>query len=56
MLQRNFAITLQLGSVAAVSLFSTQAASVPLAVLAVLFGVSMTQATQEFRRNAISAR
>ena len=47
--------TLQLGSLALVSLLSSTAPSLPLAVLAVLFGVSMTQATQEFRRNAVSA-
>ena len=39
---------LQLGSLAVVSLMSPAAASLPLAVLAVLFGVTMMQATRAF--------
>jgi signal transduction histidine kinase/CheY-like chemotaxis protein len=46
---------MQLGSLAAVSLLSTQARSLPLAVLAVLFGVTMTRATLEFRTTALRA-
>ena len=46
---------LQLGSLAAVSLLSPQAASMPLAVLALLYGVTMMRATLEFRRTALQA-
>jgi signal transduction histidine kinase/CheY-like chemotaxis protein len=46
---------MQLGSLAAVSLLSTPAHSVPLAVLALLFGVTMTRATLEFRTTALRA-
>ena len=46
---------MQLGSLAAVSLFSTQARSLPLAVLAVIFGVTMMRATLEFRLTALRA-
>ena len=46
---------MQLGSLAAVSLFSTQAYSLALAVLALLFGVTMTRATLEFRNTALRA-
>ncbi len=46
---------MQLGSLAAVSLWSSQAYSLPLAVLAVLFGVTMTRATLEFRTTALRA-
>ncbi|HSM20956.1 MAG TPA: ATP-binding protein [Rubrivivax sp.] len=40
---------LQLGSLVAVSLMPGPARSVPLAVLAVVFGITMLRATQEFR-------
>jgi signal transduction histidine kinase/CheY-like chemotaxis protein len=46
---------LQLGSLAAVSLLSTQARSIPLAVLAVMFGTTMARATLEFRSTALRA-
>jgi signal transduction histidine kinase/CheY-like chemotaxis protein len=54
---RSFVVltTLQLGSLAAVSLLSNQAQSTPLAVLAVLFGVTMMRATLEFRNTALRA-
>jgi signal transduction histidine kinase/CheY-like chemotaxis protein len=46
---------LQLGSLAAVSLLSTQAHSIPLAVLALMFGTTMARATLEFRSTALRA-
>ncbi len=46
---------MQLGSLAAVSLVSNQAHSIPLAVLALMFGVTMTRATLEFRNTALRA-
>ena len=46
---------LQLGSLAAVSLLSTRAHSIPLAVLALMFGVTMARATFEFRITALRA-
>ncbi len=46
---------LQLGSLAAVSLLSTQAHSIPLAVLSLMFGVTMARATLEFRTTALRA-
>ena len=46
---------LQLGSLIAVSLVSERVYSVPLAVLAVLFGVTMTKATREFRDIALKS-
>jgi signal transduction histidine kinase/CheY-like chemotaxis protein len=48
---RSFALlsALQLGSLVVVSLIPGRAASVPLAVLAVVFGVTMHRATREFR-------
>ena len=49
--RRSFALLsgLQLGSLVAVSLLPGPAQSVPLAVLAVVFGITMLRATQEFR-------
>lgn len=44
---------LQMGSLALVSLFSPAARSLPLAVLAVLYGVTMFGATREFRLTAL---
>ncbi|MEO5733716.1 MAG: ATP-binding protein [Rubrivivax sp.] len=41
-------LLMQLGSLTLVSLLSTQARSVPVAVLAVLFGITMWRATREF--------
>jgi len=46
---------MQLGSLAAVSLFVERAFSVPLAVLAVIFGVTMLRATREFRDTAMQS-
>ncbi len=40
---------LQMGSLCVVSAFSEQARSLPLAVLSVIFGITMVQATREFR-------
>ncbi|MCY7315016.1 MAG: response regulator [Rubrivivax sp.] len=47
--------TLQLGSLAAVSLFAPGAQSVAMAVLSTLYGVTMWRATREFRDTAIRA-
>ncbi len=57
MAQRSFLFlsTLQLVPVIVVSLFSTQAKSIPLAVLAVLFGYTMFCATREFGETAMAA-
>jgi len=44
---------MQLGSLAMVSLLSEQARSVPLAVMSLLFGITMIQATLEFRATAM---
>ncbi len=44
---------LQLGSLVAVSLLPGPAASIPLAVLAVVFGITMHRATQEFRSTTL---
>jgi signal transduction histidine kinase/CheY-like chemotaxis protein len=48
---RSFVILtgLQMGSLSTVSVFSEQARSLPLAVLSVIFGFTMVQATREFR-------
>jgi signal transduction histidine kinase/CheY-like chemotaxis protein len=46
---------MQLGSLAAVSLLSKQAHSIPLAVLALMFGATMARATLEFRTTALRA-
>jgi two-component system, sensor histidine kinase len=46
---------LQLGTLAAVCLLHPQARSLPLALLAVIFGVTMWRATTEFRRTAEGA-
>ena len=48
---KSFAILtfMQLGTLVAVSLFSDKVTSVPLAILAVIFGVTMYKASQEFR-------
>ena len=53
---RSFALlaTLQLGSLAAVSLAPGPANSTPLAVLAVLFGLTLARATGEFRKTTLS--
>jgi signal transduction histidine kinase len=40
---------LQMGSLCAVSIFSEYTRSLPLAVLSVIFGITMVQATREFR-------
>ena len=45
--------TLQLSSLVAVSLLPGPARSVPLAVLAVVFGITMHRATQEFRNTTL---
>ena len=57
MAQRSFLFlsTLQLAPLIVVSLFSTQAKSMPLAVLAVLFGYTMFCATREFGETAMAA-
>ena len=47
--------SMQLGSLAAVSLLSSRAESLPLAVLALLYGLTMTRATTEFRATALRA-
>ena len=54
---RSFALltTLQLGSVVIVCLLSGQASAYALAVLAVLFGVTMLRATREFRETTVRA-
>ncbi len=54
---RSFVIltALQMGSLASVSLFDAKVQSYPLAVLAVLFGLTMLRATREFRETASSA-
>ena len=44
---------LQLGSLAAVSLFIAQARSYPMAVLSVLFALTMVRATREFKATAV---
>jgi signal transduction histidine kinase/CheY-like chemotaxis protein len=44
---------MQLGSLIVVSLFAERALSVPLAVLAAIFGVTMVKATREFRDTAV---
>ncbi len=46
---------LQMGSLLAVSLFSENAASWPMAVLAVIFGGTMLRATREFRETTVRA-
>jgi len=46
---------MQLGSLVAVSLFSERAQSTGLAVMAVIFGVTMLKATREFRDTVIRA-
>ena len=48
-------MALQLGSLVAVSLLSLRVPSVPLAVLAVIFGVTMYKATREFRDVAMGS-
>jgi signal transduction histidine kinase/CheY-like chemotaxis protein len=48
-------VTLQLGSLVAVSLLSSQVPSMPLAVLALVFGVTMYKATREFRDVALGS-
>ncbi len=57
MVGRSFELlmTLQLGSLVVVSLFSTRVPSVPLAVLAVIFGVTMYKASREFRDVALGS-
>ncbi len=46
---------LQLGSLVAVSLFVEQARSIPMAVLSVLYGLTMMRATREFQGTAVRA-
>ena len=46
---------LQMGSLAAVSVFMDSARSYPMAVLSILFGVTMLHATREFRDTALRA-
>jgi signal transduction histidine kinase/CheY-like chemotaxis protein len=46
---------LQLGSLAAVSLFVEQARSFPMALLSVLYGLTMMRATREFQGTAVRA-
>ncbi len=57
MVGRSFELlmTLQLGALVAMSMFATPVASVPLAVLAVVFGVTMYKATREFRDVALGS-
>ncbi|HRD96012.1 MAG TPA: ATP-binding protein [Rubrivivax sp.] len=57
MVGRSFELlmTLQLGALVAMSLFATPVASVPLAVLAAVFGVTMYKATREFRDVALGS-
>ncbi len=50
-----FLTALQLGSLAVVSLLPGPAHSLPLALLAVLFGVTMVRATREFRDTTLDA-
>ena len=47
--------TLQLGALAAVSLFDERVRSIPLAVLALVYGLTMLRATREFRQIAVRA-
>ena len=47
-----FLTALQMGSLASVSLFDEQARSIPLAVLAIVFALTMLRATREFRESA----
>ncbi len=47
--------SLQLGSLAAVSLFLPQARSFPMAVLSVMYGLTMMRATREFQGTAVRA-
>ncbi|ODV10245.1 MAG: hybrid sensor histidine kinase/response regulator [Rubrivivax sp. SCN 70-15] len=46
---------LQLGALAVVSLFDDGVRSIPLAVLATIFGITMWLATREFRQTAVAA-
>ena len=46
---------LQLGSLATVSLFNEQARSFPMALLSVLYGLTMMRATREFQGTAVRA-
>jgi signal transduction histidine kinase/CheY-like chemotaxis protein len=46
---------LQLGSLAAVSLFAEQARSIPMALLSVMYGLTMMRATREFQSTAMRA-
>ena len=46
---------LQLGSLATVSLFNEQARSYPMALLSVLYGLTMMRATREFQGTAVRA-
>jgi signal transduction histidine kinase/CheY-like chemotaxis protein len=46
---------LQLGSLASVSLFNEQARSFPMALLSVLYGLTMMRATREFQGTALRA-
>ncbi|MBL8312469.1 MAG: response regulator [Rubrivivax sp.] len=57
MVGRSFELlmTLQLGALVAMSLLATPVASVPLAVLAAVFGVTMYKATREFRDVALGS-
>jgi signal transduction histidine kinase/CheY-like chemotaxis protein len=54
---RSFAVftLLQLGSLLAVSLYAEPTHSLPLAVLALVYGLTMVRATREFRDTAVSA-
>jgi signal transduction histidine kinase/CheY-like chemotaxis protein len=57
MVGRSFELlmTLQLGALVAMSVFATPVASLPLAVLAAVFGVTMYKATREFRDVALGS-